>query len=227
LIFHDLTSVTYCPLDVGIGREDLEQMHEEVVRVPKSFWYENDYRGCDMLPLMNRGGHGKSAAIAKDTQSPFAWTEAGDLCPHIKALTLKKIFSLMEQESRVTVLRAAPGARLNVHIDCRIDEVGRFQHKFRVVLNGRTSDLYFVGPDGEQKIGAPLDNPVYILDGGHPHASENRTNEDRYILCVASPWRGENKKYQQLLRSHVANAMFIPRPKIEANWCDLRRFGAG
>ena len=217
-------NLTYCPLEIGITTEDIAEMRDAVLSAPASYWYPNEFRGCTMLPLMNRGGHLAGFDIHKDTQSGFAWTQAAEFCAPIVRVLEKNVFPWMEELSRVTILRIGPRQSLNIHIDCRDDEVGSAQHKFRIVLKGETSDLFFLGPDGSA-IHTPKKTPVYVLDGGHPHGATNNKDEDRLILCVASPWKGKNKKYLELLEAHSNRAVCIARPPLKPEWCDLRRFG--
>lgn len=217
--------ITFCPLDIGIGPEEIAQMKSAIQKIPNEYWYDNEFRSCSMLPLLNRGGHLCRLEIAADQTSDFKWTKVSEMCAPVVRTLNDHVFPWMEEFSRVTVLRLRPHAALNVHIDCKREEVGSTQHKFRIVLNGATSDLFFIGPDGKSHHSAPAETPVYVLDGGHPHSAVNRSSEDRYTLCIASPWKGENTKYRHLLEANLSRAMHIERPAIEPEWCDINRFG--
>jgi hypothetical protein len=81
-----------------------------------------------------------------------------------------------------------PGIANNEHIDCRLEEIGSRQHKFRIVLQGRTGTLYFKTKKGN--IFVPDIEESFIMDGGWPHGMINDSLELKLTLAAGAPWTG-------------------------------------
>ena len=203
---------TFCAFDLKISKKDKIKMTQEILSCPDYFWYFDKFRGCSMLPIFNGGG------IKDNTsQGNLSFTSAGDFCPTIKRVLQDKVFPFMSPIGRVTILKTNKNTCLNTHIDCDIDEVGSFQHKFRIALQGEIDSLYFLDQNN-QKVYVPTLYDTYVLDGGHPHAVDPGA-EEKITLCVGAPWTGkETSKYKKL----IDNALYtckISRPsEIKGEW---------
>ena len=81
------------------------------------------------------------------------------------------------------------------HIDCDPHELNTRQHKFRIVLQGKTDTLYFITDKGS--ITAPDIEGAFIMDGGWPHGMVNSTNEIKVTLALGAPWTG-NDSYDNI-----------------------------
>jgi hypothetical protein len=81
------------------------------------------------------------------------------------------------------------------HIDCDPHELNTKQHKFRIVLQGRTDTLYFITNQGN--LSAPNIDGPFIMDGGWPHGMINTTDQVKVTLAVGAPWIG-NEMYDNI-----------------------------
>ena len=80
----------------------------------------------------------------------------------------------------------------------------------------RVDTVFFLGEDGIERHYLPENQRTYIIDGGHPHGLENRSDDAKYTLCIGTPWRGTNSRYGELL--DTASCISIPRPSVKNEW---------
>ena len=123
----------------------------------------------------------------------FNWT------PHTPALISdwfdQVVFPWMGMRARVMALITQPQFANTEHIDCEPHELNTKQHKFRIVLQGRTDTLYFITDKGN--IPAPEVNSGFLMDGGWPHGMTNASDKVKVTLAVGAPWKG-NQDYQNI-----------------------------
>lgn len=160
----------------------------ELDLVDKNLWYFNRYRNTWMLPIMTAsGGSGEpSVQDMRPKQPDFQWTSYAPVT--IKNYLEEHVFTWMKPRPRVVILRTPKGSRNNEHIDCSPTEFGTLQHKFRMVLQGRTDSLYFITRDGN--VFVPETEHPFIIDGSWPHGMENNFPADKITLCIGTPWSG-------------------------------------
>lgn len=150
-----------------------------------SFW--DDYRHTKMFPLMTKGGLGKEGTTNRQG-GDFYWVE------HTPSALVEwfenYVFPWLGTKSRVMALVTQPGVSNHEHIDCSPQEVGTRQHKFRVVLQGKTDTLYWNTKSGPVK--APDVQEPFIMDGGWPHGMINDTDEVKVTIALGAPWTGKD-----------------------------------
>lgn len=169
---------------------DKEKALAEVKTSDEKAWFYDPYRHTSMMPLMTMGGkigeHGASNFRAKEA---FHWTPFAS--PTLVRWFEDYIFPWMGMKTRISILKTQPGQRNHEHIDCSPQAFGTRQHKFRIVLQGNTSSLYFVLKYGQVRLFS-VDDP-FIMDGSWPHGMHNFTKEEKYTVAVGAPWTGFEK----------------------------------
>lgn len=157
---------------------------KQLLALPKkcSFW--DAYRYTKMIPLMSKGG----LVASNNLPGEFKWN---NYTPDIIRDWFDNIvFPWMGMKSRVMALITQPGIANYEHIDCDPHELNSKQHKFRIVLQGDTSTLYFITDKGN--IHVPNLDKCFIMDGGWPHGMINNTDDVKVTLAVGAPWTGNN-----------------------------------
>ena len=168
---------------------DKAEAAKQLLALPERYSFWDDYRNIKMIPLMSKGGMVASNSLPGE----FNWTS------HTPKLISDwfdtVVFPWMGQKARVMALLTQPSAANYEHIDCDPDELNTRQHKFRIVLQGKTDTLYFITKDGNQY--APDVEGTFIMDGGWPHGMLNDANEVKVTLAVGAPWTG-NEQYNNI-----------------------------
>ena len=174
-------TLTFPPLDK-------QRCVAEFKQTPEAYWFYDPYRHTSMLPLMTLGGaSGRGGASNFREKQPYEWL------PYVPE-TLKEwfdqhVFPWMGMRARISLLKTQPGQVNNIHIDCSPSSFNQRQHKFRIVLQGRTDSLYFVTKAAKQLTLYNTDQP-FIIDGSWPHGMINFTGEEKYTIAVGAPWNG-------------------------------------
>ncbi len=177
------------------------------------------FRNCWMLPIYNGGGK----LLKEETirfEDEFLWTAAAEQCPIMREVIEGEIFSWMRPKGRVTILRTPGRSTMNTHIDCPRTSMSSFDYKFRMVLRGRTDSLFLLDSDGESRIYAPADTPLYIIDGGHPHGMVNADETEKLTLCIGFPWLRLSTGQEYLLKPE--KSIQVTRPALRSEWCHPR-----
>jgi hypothetical protein len=171
----------------NLPRLNKQQIATEILalRGTLSFW--DDYRHTEMIPLMTKGGAGRSGAI-NNQSGEFTWLE------HTPPLLVdwfeNHVFPWIGMKARVMALITEPDVANNEHIDCAPSELNTQQHKFRVVLQGNTSTLYWMTDQGN--IAAPDIDEPFIMDGGWPHGMINTGDQPKVTIALGAPWLGRD-----------------------------------
>jgi hypothetical protein len=169
---------------------DRSRVLSELGNVANEQWLWDDFRATSMLPLMTLDGRsGKSSLINLNTDgenADFIWN---DICPPtILNYFEQHIFTWMKPKPRIVILRTPANASNNEHIDCTRSQLGSRQLKFRMVLSGQSSSLYFITASGT--ISAPEISNPFLIDGSWPHGMKNDSPLDKITICAGAPWSG-------------------------------------
>lgn len=166
---------------------DKEKALSEVKQVEEKAWFYDSYRHTSMMPLMTMGGKvGEQGASNFRTKESYGWTPFAS--PTLVQWFEDYIFPWMGMKTRISILKTQPGQRNHEHIDCSPQAFRSRQHKFRIVLQGDTSSLYFVLKSGNLRLFS-VDDP-FIMDGSWPHGMHNFTDKEKYTVAVGAPWTG-------------------------------------
>jgi hypothetical protein len=157
---------------------------KQILDIPDKFSFWDVYRNTKMIPLMSKGGMVASNSIPGE----FNWTAHA---PKIITDWFDTVvFPWMGTKARVMALLTQPNFPNYEHIDCDPPELNTRQHKFRIVLQGRTDTLYFITDKGN--VPAPEIDGAFIMDGGWPHGMINTTDEVKVTLALGAPWTGND-----------------------------------
>ena len=208
---------TFAAIDLGITDSDRLLMLEEVKALDNNDHFYNEFRGCRMIPIFNKSGELGKTQNGTNSRT-FKYTTAGQKCPTIRHICETKLFPWMDPPGRVTILRTSPGTGLNVHIDCREDEIGSLQHKYRLVLNGSIDQLYFIDSNGN-KVYVPNYYNSYVIDGSHAH-SIDAGKEEKITLCIGAPWKGSSNNAYKNLINESNYILKVSRSVIKEQWVD-------
>jgi len=175
--------------EVDFPKLNKEQATAEILAIPEKFSFWDDYRNTLMIPLMSKGG----MVVSNSIQGEFKWN---DHAPSVIVDWFEEyIFPWIGKKARVMALITQSNFSNYEHIDCDPHELNTRQHKFRIVLQGRTDTLYFITNKGN--IPAPNVDGAFIMDGGWPHGMVNTTNEVKVTLALGAPWTG-NDSYDNI-----------------------------
>ena len=184
----DIRQLALASLGITIPETLKNSCLDEIKRFPESAWYKCEFRNCDLLLI-----YGGSDVIEKDN---LKWASNDNKA--IRQLIGQTIEPYFHCLPRLIVLRTPPDQTLNWHVDCSSEELDSFQPKMRILLQGKTDDLFF-----KSRLGKPLPvqtrGDVYYMSGAYIHALKNTSGHDRYVLCLGSPW-GEAD-----IKSHFLN----------------------
>ena len=165
----------------------------DILSLPDTVAFWDDYRHTKMIPLMTKQGQGSVHGASNYKQGEFTWV---DYAPtEIKDWFENHVFTWAGTRARVMALITQPGTSNYEHIDCETHELNTRQHKFRIVLQGRTDTLYFKTSVGD--IPAPNIDGAFIMDGGWPHGMTNTGTEVKVTLAMGAPWTG-NPTYSNI-----------------------------
>jgi len=193
---------------------DKEQAAKEILAIDEKFRFWDPYRGIGMISLMTKNGQaGKMASDNRINQGEFTWVES---TPKIVSDWFDDVvFPWTGNRARIMALLTMPGAENNEHIDCDRSELNTMQHKFRIVLQGKTSTLYFITNDGN--IRPPDIEGAFVMDGGWPHGMNNTTSEIKVTLAMGAPWNGKND-YGDDLTTHLYRNNYSMPDVLEQYW---------
>lgn len=199
---------------VNIPVLDKQQAAKEILAIDEKYRFWDPYRGIGMISLMTKNGEsGRMGSDNRINNGEFNWTS---YTPKIVSDWFDNIvFPWAGKKARIMALLTQPGEENNEHIDCDRSELHTIQHKFRLVLQGKTSTLYFITNEGN--IRPPdIDGP-FIMDGGWPHGMSNYTNEIKVTLAMGAPWNGKDS-YDNELTLHLNRDNYLMPKYIEPYW---------
>lgn len=174
--------------DLNLPQIDCEKVVYKLQQLPEKVWQFEPYRKTFIAPMLTRIGvfEGREVLNVK-RDADFIWTP---YAPEIlKEYCEKYIFNWIKPVPRIMILRTFAGVANHEHIDCTKAAFGKPQYKFRYVLQGHVSDLYFMTT--KNNVYVPEVNRPFIMDGGWPHGMQNFSGKTKYTLCVGAPWDGK------------------------------------
>jgi hypothetical protein len=204
-------NILFATID-SIPMIDKKQATQEILLLDDSLSFWDEYRYTKMFPLMTKNGGINRTGASNNQDGNFEWTP---YAPKVIVDWFEDyVFSWLGSKTRVMALVTQPGVANNEHIDCSLNELNTRQHKFRIVLQGKTDTLYWVTSKGN--IPAPDTDKAFIIDGGWPHGMINTTNEIKVTLALGAPWTGKDE-YNDLTLLQNRNDYLMPE-RIDHLW---------
>ena len=185
---------------------DKERAAKEILAldIKNSFW--DDYRYTRMFPLMTKNGNTGLSGTINQQAGQFAWTA---FTPQIIIDWCEAyVFPWIGMRARVMALITQPGVANHEHIDCNPDELNTLQHKFRIVLQGRTDTLYWKTSNGD--VPAPDVEEAFVMDGGWPHGMINTDSMPKVTLALGAPWNGKDNYGDDITLLQDRNDFVMP-----------------
>ena len=207
---------TFSALDLSINKNTIDTMLLEVLNVSQNNWYWDSFRGCHILPLINGNGTVGAPNGVLRSKGKMQYTEAGNKCPNTLNVIEEKVFSFMDQRTRVSVLKTQSNKGLNIHVDTGKKTLDTRQHKFRIVLSGEIDKLFFLDSNNNKKF-VPGDYNCYVLDGTHPHSIDPGV-EEKITICFGTPWTGNHTDAYYNLVSCSPYRIKYDKPPILDEW---------
>ena len=185
---------------------DKKAVLSSIIDLPDSCWFYEPYRNTKMLPLSTKNGSIGYKGTTNYQSGDFTWTKFASNI--VKEWCNDILFPAMGMTTRIVILKTESFASNNEHIDC--DPIHQFsrQHKFRIVLQGRTDSLYFI--KDQENIAAPNIEEPFIMDGSWPHGMVNHENFTKYTFTAGAPWSG-NENYDNLTVMLKRNDSELPK----------------
>jgi len=165
---------------------DIQLAAKEILEINQNLWFWDDYRETNMLPLMTKGSFPGKRGTTNFRKGEFQWLPYVPFI--IKEWFEETVFPWMGMKTRIMALKTFPNRSNLEHIDCQLSEVGTRQHKFRLVLQGKTNTLYFKTKNGDVR--SPDISGPFIMDGGWPHGMSNSADEVKLTIAAGASWNG-------------------------------------
>ena len=215
-----LEELLFLPLDLPeLPTIDPHRVEE----AKKNSFLRDDFRNCFHIPIFNTNG--SSSDFQKGTANSLQWTPAADVLPEIKHYILNHL-QWMSPMGRAVIICTPPKTENPIHLDCTTKDIHQNHIKFRAVLQGTTSSLWFW--DGQQKHPVKeLGRKPFLMSGKFPHGMTNDSNDYKYTLAIGSPWDANpecielKKILEKSLFANQQNVILksnIRPPELEAHW---------
>lgn len=195
---------------VDLPSLDKELATKEILAVKKEAWWWDKYRATNMLPLMTKEAKSGVMGSSNRQGGDFMWLPHTPEC--VKNWFDKVVFPWMGTKTRVMALMTKPNFANEEHIDCDPHKMGTMQHKFRIVIHGKTSTLYFMTKTGN--VFAPEVDGPFIMDGSWLHGMNNDTDDFKLTIAAGAPWNG-NPQY-----TNVTNLLLKSDYEMPDNYRD-------
>jgi hypothetical protein len=186
---------------------DKQQAAKEILAIDEKCRFMDRYRNISMIPLMTKSGEAGRYGTDNKNNGDLNWV---DYTPKIISDWFDNVvFPWVGGRGRIMALLTYAGEENNEHIDCDRNQLNTQQHKFRLVLQGKTSTLYFITNNGVVRP-PDVDGP-FIMDGGWPHGMNNSTDEIKITLAMGAPWNGKDDYGDDLIHHLDRNDYLMPK----------------
>ena len=184
---------------INLPSLDKKLASQQILDIDKKYIFRDDYRKTNMIALMTKAGKPRYDADNRTNFGEFEWC---NYTPQVIIDWFENIiFPWIGMRTRILALLTMPGESNGEHIDCDRTELDTLQHKFRIVLQGTTSTLYFITDKGHVRP-PDIDSP-FIMDGGWPHGMTNSSDEVKITLVLGAPWKGNDIYHDGELTYHL------------------------
>lgn len=176
-----IENLLFLPLDLPAPPKINAQQIEEAKKIS---FIRDDFRNCFHIPLFNADG--SNIDFKNSTTENLCWTEASLKLPQIKKYILDTL-SWIRPMGRIVLICTPPNTENPIHLDCTSKDILNPHVKFRAVLQGNSSSLWFW--DGSTRHHVPeVGSRPFIMAGNFPHGMTNNTDTYKYTLAIGTPW---------------------------------------
>lgn len=186
-----MENILFLPLDINPPSQNvIETTISKLDKIPLEEMFQDDYRNCFHVNLLKANGE---IGVHGDGFSEILDWYKSEIIPWAK-------------QGRVMIIVTPPHTKNHIHVDCSPEKfLSDLQHKFRYVLQGKTSSLAFY--DGDDVIKPEDINYPFVMSGKWPHDMNNNFNQRKYTFALGYPWEPkpkEDKNYRELLERSLS-----------------------
>lgn len=194
---HIIKNIIYLPLSLPNPPQLTPVQISAIEKIPK---IRDNYRNCFHIPLYN--AMGSVTDFPSVTSSQMSWTHYSKWFPELKKYILSEL-SWMRPLGRIVLIYTLPHDSNPIHLDYLPISKDRDQIKFRAVLQGASSSLWFW--DGASKVPVPeIGRKPFLMSGKFPHGMDNKSGAPKITLGIGDPWSNEyNREFNILLRKSM------------------------
>jgi len=177
---NNLNDILFLPLDLPTLKVDYDKLldvYNSLGGLP------DEYRGCEHIPI-------RWLDMKAIGEKKMAWTSIADEhFPEIKEYIIKNVQPWVGELPRMMIVVTPPNTEGLDHIDCDPSDFDQCQLKFRVVLHGKTSTLYFLNEKDEREYALECNDTPFLMCGKWPHGLNNYTDEYKFTFAFGAPWK--------------------------------------
>jgi len=165
-----------------------EKSTYEIMKIDKSYWFWDPYRATNMLSLMTKNPVPGPFGTKNNLQGEFQWLAYTP--PVIIDWFETYVFPWMGTKTRIMALLTNQKSKNLEHVDCDKNSIFTKQHKFRIVLKGKTETLYF--KTDKHDVYVPNITSPFLMDGSWPHGMNNFDDDYKLTIAAGAPWVGND-----------------------------------
>ena len=177
-----MKDILFLPLDIPYLTID----YDKLVSVAQTLdTIADEYRNCEHIPI-------RWTKSVNNVYNKLEWTDiTHNEFPEIIEYAEQHLKPFVGEIPRIMIITTPPNTEGFDHIDCSPKSFDDVQLKFRSVLHGKTSTLYFLNEQGEREYAPEIGQQPFLMDGGWPHGLDNFTNKYKFTLAIGAPWACE------------------------------------
>ena len=162
-----MKDILFLPLDIPYLTID----YDKLVSVAQTLdTIADEYRNCEHIPI-------RWTKSVNNVYNKLEWTDiTHNEFPEIIEYAEQHLKPFVGEIPRIMIITTPPNTEGFDHIDCSPKSFDDVQLKFRSVLHGKTSTLYFLNEQGEREYAPEIGQQPFLMDGGWPHGLDNFTN---------------------------------------------------
>ena len=172
-----MKDILFLPLDIPYLTLD----YDKLVTVAKTLdTISDEYRNCEHIPI-------RWTRSVNNSYNKLQWTDiAENQFPEVIEYAEQHLKPFVGEIPRIMIITTPPNTEGFDHIDCSPKSFDDVQLKFRSVLHGKTSTLYFLNEQGEREYAPEIGQQPFLMDGGWPHGLDNFTNKYKFTLAIGA-----------------------------------------
>jgi hypothetical protein len=181
-----MKDILFLPLDIPYLTID----YDKLVSVAQTLdTIADEYRNCEHIPI-------RWTKSVNNVYNKLEWTDiAYNEFPEIIEYAELHLKPFVGEIPRIMIITTPPYTEGFDHIDCSPKVFDDVQLKFRSVLHGKTSTLYFLneheGGGVHREYAPEIGQQPFLMDGGWPHGLDNFTEKYKFTLAIGAPWSCE------------------------------------
>ena len=168
-----MKDILFLPLDIPYLTLD----YDKLVSVAQTLdTIADEYRNCEHIPI-------RWTSSVNNSYNKLEWTDiTHNEFPEIIEYAEQHLKPFVGEIPRIMIITTPPNTEGFDHIDCSPKSFDDVQLKFRSVLHGKTSTLYFLNEQGEREYAPEIGQQPFLMDGSWPHGLDNFTDKYKFTI---------------------------------------------